>query len=235
MNILELYEPPINKHDVLNPKLWEGRGVLKSEVQGALLRIAKDFIEFCKVDIPVEDIVITGGNANYTYTSHSDIDLHIVADLSNVACDREIHELFNSKRLLYKQQYDITIHKIPVELYVEDVMTPAVSGGCYSVLNKKWNKEPTNIDNIEYNETEVKELAEKWKTVINHFVKIKDADSSRRMLNLLREFRRKGLATKMGEFSIPNLLYKSLRNDKTIVNLQNLLDADHEKHLSIIQ
>jgi hypothetical protein len=55
MNILELYEPPIGQHDVLNPKLWEARGVLKSEVQGALLRIAQDFLEFCEVDVAEEE------------------------------------------------------------------------------------------------------------------------------------------------------------------------------------
>ena len=233
MNILELYEPPIGQHDVLNPKLWEARGVLKSEVQGALLRIAQDFLEFCEVDVDVVDVVITGGNANYTYTSHSDIDLHIVADLSQVSCDREINELFDTKRLLYREQRDINIHKIPVELYVEDVRMPAVSGGCYSVLNKSWVKRPIQSDLINYDETRVKELVDKWHTLIKQAIKHKDAASGRKIMQLIRKFRQRGLDTDRGEFSVPNLVFKSLRNNESIRQLQHLLDIDHDQHLSI--
>ena len=232
MNITELFEPPVGQHDVLNPKIWEGRGVLKSEVQGALLRIAQDFIKFCEVDIDVVDIVITGGNANYTYTSHSDIDLHIVADLSQVACDREVNELFDTKRLLYREQNDISIHKIPVELYVEDVRTPAVSGGSYSVLHKDWIKKPIPAD-FDYDESRVKDLVNHWHTLINQAIKNKDADSGRKLMSMIRSFRKQGLATERGEFSVPNLVFKSLRNDETIRQLQHLLDIDHDSRLSI--
>lgn len=232
MNILELYEPPIGQHDVLNPKLWEARGVLKSEVQGALLRIAQDFLEFCEVDVDVVDIVITGGNANYTYTSHSDIDLHIVADLGKVTCDREVNELFDTKRLLYREQRDVNIHKIPVELYVEDVRMPAVSGGCYSVLKKTWVKRPIQAD-FEYDEQRVKELVDKWHTLIKQAIKSKNADLGRRIMTLVRKFRKRGLDTKQGEFSVPNLVFKSLRNDESIRQLQHLLDLDHDSRLSI--
>lgn len=229
---MELYQPPVGQHDVLNPKLWEGRGVLKSEVQGALLRIAQDFLDFCQVEVDVVDIVITGGNANYTYTSHSDIDLHIIADLSQVACDREVNELFDTKRLLYREKNDISIHKIPVELYVEDTRRPAVSGGCYSILKKEWIRRPIQAD-FEYDQDRVKELVNHWHTLINQAVKSKDADSGRKLINMIRGFRQKGLATDRGEFSIPNLVFKSLRNDESIRQLQHLLDVDHERRLSI--
>jgi hypothetical protein len=232
MNILELYEPPIGQHDVLNPKLWEARGVLKSEVQGALLRIAEDFLEFCEVDVDVVDTVITGGNANYTYTSHSDIDLHIVADLSQVACDREVNELFDTKRLLYREQRDVDIHKIPVELYVEDVRTPAVSGGCYSILKKTWVKRPIQAD-FNYDEVRVKELVDKWHTLIKQAIKHQDAALGRRIMDLVRKFRQRGLNTAQGEFSVPNLVFKSLRNDESIRQLQHLLDIDHNSRLSV--
>jgi hypothetical protein len=44
MNITELVEP-IRYNKTLNPKFWD-HDRLKSEVRGALLRIAEDFKEF---------------------------------------------------------------------------------------------------------------------------------------------------------------------------------------------
>lgn len=232
MQMLELFELPIGQHGVLNPKLWEARGVLKNEVRGALLRIAEDFEDFCNVDIVIKDIVITGGNANYTYTGHSDIDLHIIADLSDVDCDREINELFDTKRLLYKEYRDISIHKIPVELYVEDLARPAVSGGCYSILTNKWIKEP--LKNIpKFDQPRVKEIVDHWHTVILQAAKTRDEDSARRVMSLLKQYRRRGLDTPAGEFSTANLVFKSLRNDDSVRQLQHILDIAHDRRLSV--
>jgi predicted nucleotidyltransferase len=126
------YAEPIGQHKTLNPRLWDGHQ-LKSSVRGALMRIAEDFLEF--VDIPVEvmDIVLAGGNANINYTEHSDIDLHIIADYDQISCDREVAELFDTKRLLYKREHSIEVFGIPVELYIEDHRTPAVSAS-FSIL-----------------------------------------------------------------------------------------------------
>ena len=132
MNLNE-FAPPIEYHTKLNPKLWDGNK-LKSEVRGALLRMADDFRDFVEVPFNLVDIVITGGNVNYNYTSKSDIDLHLIADYSKISCDREAEELFDTKRTLYKRQYDLEIHGIPVELYVEDADHPAVSAGVYLSL-----------------------------------------------------------------------------------------------------
>ena len=233
MNLLELFEPPVGQHQLLNPKIWEARGTLQGAVHGALLRIAEDFIDFLDIVLDIKDIVITGGNANYTYTSHSDIDLHIIADLSQVKCDREIHELLDTKRLLYKKTRNISVHKIPVELYVEDADMPAVSGGCYSILNKSWVKQPKPPEFANYDEQDVKDKVNHWHTVIDHAVKTKNLAAAQRTMKLLRHYRKLGLATPPGEFSIPNLVFKSLRNDKSIEQLQQLLDIAHDRTLSI--
>ena len=231
MNLLELFSPPVGQHDVLNPKLWEGRGRLRSQVQGALTRIADDFIKFCDVDLDVVNVVITGGNANYTYTTHSDIDLHIVADLSKVDCDREINELLDTKRLLYREKYDIKVEGIPVELYVEDIQTPAVSGGCYSIMTQSWIKEPQPTKH--YDEQSVRRMVDVWHRLIKFAVKSHDATTARQVMSMLRQYRRLGLKTAQAEFSIPNLVFKSLRNDDTIRQLQQLLDLAHDRELSV--
>ena len=113
------YADPIGRNTVLNPKIWD-HDHLKPDVRGALIRMAEDFLAFVEVPVDVIDIVITGGNVNYTYTKDSDIDLHIIADFDSVECERETAELFDSKRLLYKRQHSLEIYGIPVELYIEE-------------------------------------------------------------------------------------------------------------------
>jgi len=232
MNFNE-FSNPIEYHKELNPKLWD-RDRLRSEVRGALLRIAEDFLEFVGVPVDVLDIVITGGNVNYIYTNKSDIDLHIIANYDNINCDREASELFDTKRLLYKEQYDLTIHGVPVELYVEDHRHPAVSMGVYSVAHDKWLNKPS-ADIPKYNEEELEHWVDIWHTVLEHAMKTGDLQTCRTSIKLLRDYRKKGLKTPAGEFSIPNLVYKSLRNDDTVKGITALINRLHDRSLSVPQ
>jgi hypothetical protein len=229
MNFFE-FAPPIGDHKELNPKLWD-HDRMKNDVRGALLRIAEDFIEFIGVPIDVEDIVVTGGNANYTYTNVSDIDLHIITDFSNVDCDREAYELMDTKRLLYKKLRDIEVHGIPVELYVEDINRPAVSNGCYSVARERWLKPPTIAG--DYDEAAVKHYTEVWKKIIAHAIKTGDLNTARTTMRLLKSYRTQGLATPEAEFSTPNLVYKTLRNADQVRALQHMIDVAHDQSLSV--
>jgi hypothetical protein len=222
---------PIQYNTILNPVLWD-HDRLKSEVRGALIRMAKDFIEYVGVPFSALDVVITGGNVNYNYTSKSDIDLHIIADFDSVQCDREVAELFDTKRLLYKRNYDLTIHNIPVELYIEDHRMPAVSSGSYSVASGKWLTNPTK-NMPKYNEEELAHMVTTWKKVLGHAVKTGDLQTCRKAVQLLRSYRKQGLKTPAGEFSIPNLVYKSLRNDDTLKSIMIFIDRLHDQELSI--
>jgi hypothetical protein len=223
--------PPIEYNTTLNPVLWDNDR-LKSEVRGALLRMARDFVQYVDVPFRVLDVVITGGNVNYVYTAKSDIDLHIIADFDAVQCDREVAELFDTKRLLYKKNYDLSVHRIPVELYVEDHRMPAVSAGSYSIMSGKWITKPTkNLPR--YNEEELAHMVTTWKRVLGHAVKTGDLQACRKAVQLLRAYRKQGLKTPAGEFSIPNLVYKSLRNDNTLKSITIFIDRLHDQELSI--
>jgi hypothetical protein len=221
---------PVEKHTVLNPKLWE-HDRLKSDVRGALLRIAEDFIEFVEMPIDIQDIVIYGGNVNYNYTAHSDIDLHLVVDFNTVQCDRAVDELFDSKRKLYKEKYDIQVHKIPVELYVEDIDSTPISSS-YSVLRGEWIKKPTP-DMPEWDHKEVARMVRIWKTLLQHAIKTGNLSTCRQAMALLRQYRQAGLNTQEAEFSVPNLVFKSLRNDNTIRGIQTMIDHLHDQALSL--
>jgi hypothetical protein len=221
---------PVEKHTVLNPKLWE-HDRLKSDVRGALLRIAEDFIKFVEVPVDVEDIVIYGGNVNYNYTAHSDIDLHLVVDYSTVECERTIDELFDSKRKLYKEKYNIQVHGIPVELYVEDINETPVSSS-YSVLRGEWIKKPS-LDMPEWDHKKVAHMVAVWQVIIQHAIRTADLKTCRQTMELLRKYRKAGLATPDAEFSVPNLVFKSLRNDDAIKGIQTIIDRLHDRDLSL--
>lgn len=228
--LLREFELPIGQNTVLNPKLWD-HDSLKGEVKTALLRIAKDFLEFVDVPVKVVDVVIAGGNANYTYTNKSDLDLHIIADVDSTPCDREAMELFDTKRLLYKRDHNVTVKDIPVELYIEDVKTPAVSAA-YSLLKDKWIREPER-KTTDYDKESVAHMITVWKTLFRSAVQTADLQTCRNVLKLLREYRKKGLSTADGEYSVPNLVYKSLRNDQSLEGLVTLVNKLHDRELSL--
>ena len=75
----------IEKHDKLNPDLWDDNNELRPEVKAKLENIVQHFDDALKndgVELDVIDVCIIGSNASYNYNPASDIDLHIIADTS---------------------------------------------------------------------------------------------------------------------------------------------------------
>ena len=220
---------PIEQHETLNQKLWEGND-LRPEVHAKLLEIAKEFYEYLDVSVEVQDLVISGSQANFNYSPYSDLDLHLIVNYGDVQCDLEVDELFDTKRKLWKEKHDINIRGIPVELYVEDSLKPAVSS-IYSLLNRKWIKKP-NPQSVTYNKSLVVDEVKKWNEVIDHALKTKNLDVMRKVKDMLKDFRQGGLDSG-GEFSIENLTYKSLRNSGKISDLMKAIVDIHDRQLSI--
>ncbi len=222
----------VTKNNTLNPKLWDGDS-LKPEVRSALLKIAEDFKKYTEVDFVISDIQITGSQVSYAYTEHSDLDLHLITDFRDIDCDREVAELFDTKRLLYEREFDINIYGIPVGLYVEDLAMPGISQGTFSVALNKWIKTPEPVSG-EIDEEEVLRMSETWEKLIRSVLVKKDVESAKNVLKSLRNYRKLGLKSS-GEYGVPNLVYKTLRNSKTLEKLTDFLDREHESSLSIKQ
>ena len=142
----------IKFNDSLNPTLWGSDEHLLPEVRERLLAIAEDFKQFLGIDLEVQDITVSGSNAAYTYTPHSDIDLHLVADLPKGDTSEVYRELFDAKKYAYNDQHDYKIGGYDVELYVQNANQQLHSQGIYSVLRKDWVKVPRrrrpSIDDI---------------------------------------------------------------------------------------
>lgn len=223
------FEEPLEIHSELNPVLWDG-DKLKSKVRKALLKIAFAYYDFLGVKTQINDIVISGSQANYNYNESSDIDLHLIVDYGTVKCDMDIDELFDTKRKLWKEQHQIDIHGIPVEVYVEDVNKPAVSS-TYSLIEDQWIKKPqmvaANVDS-----DRVYNIALAWMTVISAALDTQDADQIDMVKNMLWAYRKAGLA-KEGEMGVPNLVFKTLRNSGVTEMLITALGTLRDRNLSL--
>ena len=234
MNLKELnsfkLSDAVTFHDKLNPKLWNGTK-LRPEVREQLLKIAEDFLTELGVhDLDVKDITISGSNAAYSYTKYSDLDLHILVDMGNLPVDEVYRELFTAKKTIYNDTHDITIHKIPVELYVQDSRQPVVSLGEYSVMNDQWIKIPTKRRS-DFDQTATKSKYEKLLSLIEIALQSKQYSKVKHIIDTIKRYRQAGL-DKGGEFGPENLAYKMLRSQGYITKLYDLRDKLHSEKLS---
>lgn len=212
-------------HNHLNPRLWTNKEIIP-EVQAALLRIAKEFYEFLDFEVPLKDIQITGSQANYNYTKFSDLDLHLIVPYNGVSCDEPVEDLFDTKRKLWKARHTITIHGIPVEVYVEDVDT-ANHKATYSILTNKWLNPPTKEQGAQWDQKSIVRDMTVWLERMLTLVEKRDIEKLEEFKDQLKHFRQAGL-NRSGEWSQENLVYKALRNLgainlllKTIVHLKD--------------
>ncbi len=85
VKVEESLREAIEKHDELNKDLFSEEGKMRPEVREKILQVTDVFMDKLKEDgIELEplDVLVLGSNASYNYTEHSDIDVHIICDLS---------------------------------------------------------------------------------------------------------------------------------------------------------
>jgi len=213
-------------HDTLNPDLWEihhratdGLPVLKADVRARLLSDAKTFIsKLADPQIRILDIILTGSNAAYNYTPLSDIDVHIITDFSKLDYARVASEYFADKKKIWETKYNIMVKGHPVEFYVQDVNDPLVANGEYSLVTNRWIKLPGRIPPPE-DDRALKAKVESLKARISKAIHSKDIAKIHALQVRLKKMRMSGLQHG-GEYSVENLAYKILRNDKDIGKLK---------------
>ena len=235
MNLKELdsfsISDAVSFHDKLNPKLWNNTR-LRPEVKQQLLIIAEDFLEELGINgLDVADMTISGSNAAYSYTPNSDLDLHILVDMSKLPNNEVYRELFTAKKSLYNDSHDIKIHGIPVELYVQDAREPVVSLGEYSLKNDNWLKIPSKR-RANFDQTDTKTKYEKLLTLIELALKSRKYSKVSNIVKTIKRYRQSGL-DKGGEFGPENLAYKALRAQGYITKLYDLRDKLHSEKLTI--
>jgi hypothetical protein len=210
-------------HSTLNPKLWKD-DQLHPKLRIGFMKIAKAFYNFLETDAPILDVIIIGSSANYNWTEHSDIDLHVVINFSEVGDNMLlVKNYMQTKKSIWNMNYPLTYHEMPIELYAQDsndVLNSSV--GIYSLLHGKWINQPS-ADVISIDDDAIEQKAQPYEFEIDSL----DANDPqieyklRNILTRLKHLRQTGLDAE-GEYSVENMAYKHLRNKGYIERLKRL-------------
>jgi hypothetical protein len=221
-------------HNTLNPSLWDGEQ-LKPDVRERLLQFGNMFANYAWIPRnAIKDIIMTGGNANYNYTSKSDIDVHVVVNKDSLGINREwLENFFKDKKTLWSIKHGFKIHGFPIELYVQDEIDPIPPGqGVYSLLRGSWNQMPTHQE-INFNDPFLKKKVMAYVHQIDAMIKDHaDISAFKELRSKLKNMRGTAIAAG-GEFSLENLVFKELRNRGYLDKINSHMKKQKDKELSI--
>lgn len=239
-----ILDESIEKHKILNPKLFTKQNELREEVREKILEIVDEFLADLReqdIKIVVDDILFIGSNASYNYTKDSDMDIHILANTKKTKYSPDVsNALYSAYRSLFNKRLDIKIYGIDIEVFVETEESARVSNGVYSVKKDKWIKKPVQEDIPDYDKEALDKLVAKWEEKCKKLLAEADADKLKdetKVLKLIEDIyerlRKKGIAK--GEYSIENLAFKELRNKTYLGKLKEYKDILISKRLSLTE
>jgi hypothetical protein len=230
--ILPDIDQTVQFHDTLNPVAWDGLE-LKADVKKTLLKIAQRFIDTFSIPVPIEDIVLTGSNANYNWTKYSDFDLHVIVNTRAVpnASGDFVRIFLQTKKNLWNKQHKIKIKGFDVELYAQDKLEPHIATGVYSLMQDRWIVQPV-YQHVGVDHPSVRKKADEMLKEIDKVVMSRNEISINNMLVRIAEIRKQGLA-QGGEFSTENLVFKVLRNAGALQRLRDALGTVVDRDLSL--
>ena len=225
----------IEMHNTLNPNIWAEDNHLRLEVKDKLEEIVVEFLcELEENEIPIHilDVHLVGSNASYNYTDKSDLDVHIIVNLEDITCDPYIlNLLYGYFKSYFNNKYDISIHGVNVELYIEDVNTSSISNGIYSLFDDDWVKFP---ERVEIPEVDISKDIAPYKNTYYNIIKSKDGAKANIFINDLYLLRRNSLS-KDGEYGVGNLIFKEFRNNGWLDNLKDLSNEYKSEILTLEQ
>ena len=202
--------------DELSTALWQD-GQLKEEILHRLSQLASDFMDYLKLDVDVQDVLFVGSMAGYNHSKHSDIDLHLVLDFSEISSDKDLlRKYFMLAKSKWNRSRSVMLAGHDVEIYVEDVDDERIPSATYSIKRGEWINQPSKEElTIDY-EGVTKKVNEKMSEVGELHSLYEDGQYKEAFLfgkdlrAKLRNFRQAGLDDE-GEYSNENLAFKVLR------------------------
>lgn len=217
-------------HENLNPKLFSKNDELLPEVKSKILSIVDEFLEYSELDIDVADVQLVGSNASYNYSENSDLDVHIITNFELYDASEEILQaLYNSKKTIFNDKFNIKIRGIDVELYVQDINSGIQSNGIYSVIENAWIKFPKKISVKTYN---FQNQLSQWQSKVQSVIQNGSDEEIRKLIDQIYLIRHNSLATD-GEYSKGNQLFKEIRNAGLIDALKDALTSEMSNKLSL--
>ena len=234
-------EEDIEKHETLNSAIFDVETQeMLPEVREKLLEIADNFVDEVhedELDLEVKDIVLIGSNANYNYTKDSDLDVHIIASSKPDCNKKHLNQIYQAYKSMFNKNYDITIHGIPTEIYVEMDEVNARSGGIYSIKDNKWLKQPKQFEvpDIDYDAfyKEFEKWEERYFELVNYLDDYENASEEvDKYIDDIYEVRQEGIE-RGGETDTYNLVFKEIRNRGYLDHLKDLKTELASKEMSL--
>jgi predicted nucleotidyltransferase len=221
-------------HNTLDQNIWNDEE-LRVDVRNSLLKIANSFLENTETEIEPEDIIFVGSVAGYTYGPTSDIDLHIVIDMSKLSEDVDLASaFFNAEKVNWNSKHNITVRGRDVEIYVQDVSEKLESAAIFSVLNNEWiKKQPKTMGEVPpSSEARIREILTIWKSEALKQLSVNKAEGIEKAINLIYQIRRRGLE-RGGELDPMNLAFKKVRSAGILDKLKDARTSEEDKSLSL--
>jgi predicted nucleotidyltransferase len=221
-------------HNTLNPKLWNG-DKLHDKLKDGFVKIAEAFYDFLDIKVDILDVLIIGSSANYNWTEHSDIDLHVLINYLEVGDNLHlVKNYMHAKKSIWNVNYPLKYKGMHIELYAQDSNEELHSSvGIYSLLHNKWIHQPS-ADKVSIDDTAIKSKAEPYEYEIDSLLE-EDPNAEQKIQNIkqrLRHLRQTGLDA-IGEYSIENMAFKYLRNQGYLERLNRLEQQISRGRLSI--
>ena len=238
----------------LNLQIWnaEDDNRIFPQVKNKLMQTADYFIKYVSLDdfsiesrIKIVDVVFTGSLANYNWSKYSDIDVHIIMDMSDLTDTEKtlLQAYFKEKKDKFGKTHNIRILGFEIELYIQELNEELVAAGVYSLKNNRWVKIPDKMSNMVDWDLVKRKSLEYMNSIRNlersiTFGSIKNYDD---MINAvvdiwrrIKKSRKSGLA-EGGELSVENLVFKVLRRNGYMGKLLGLKAKIIDEKLSLGQ
>lgn len=230
-------ESSLEYHTTLNPKLFDlDNQKMLPDVRQALMKFCHAWASYANIpESEIQDLYMTGGNANYNYTSQSDIDCHVVLDRRALGIPSVyLDDYLADKKTLWQTKHKATVRGYPLEPYAQDRSERFPAGqGVYSILRDDWVVKPVHGQYDFGNDPVLYRKTQYWKNQISKAVHHHaTVEAVKAMKEKLDQMRSSGLE-KSGEFSQENLIYKELRNDGYIDMLKNYEENAVDHSLSL--
>lgn len=227
----------LSNKPTLNPDIWNtDTNKLQDIVRFEIINRAEDFVERLGLKAKdIEDVRIIGGNASYNWDDESDIDATVMIRRDLNLSKQEIRRLgIAASNLTYRLQPSINGIDLNYYLSSRNVggLRPAKQS-VYSLFKDKFLVGPGSVP-----ETDQNFIASKASFIIEQVESClmdeeKDSDGcAEDLLRKLKRYRAKGLASKFGEYSTPNLVWRTLSRSgyiKTLKDKVQNLEKDYYK------
>lgn len=157
----DIFIPNFQYHTKLMPRLWGGADgfTINHLAAQSLQMMAWELVRYMRLqglqlpDEKILDIMVYGSSVNYFWDSNSDIDIKIIADMSDITdidYGGNWRVFCRDFILLWKHTFYLSIFGRRVDISISDVNTDARKeflslGGCYSLMHGRWISYPDKM------------------------------------------------------------------------------------------